>query len=78
MAHRAHRGTRAAGKTIVLATHDLDSLANRCLVFSEEHRIVADGLPGDVLGQRRLLSEVNLTPASTRSAAVTAPVAGHP
>jgi len=71
----------AAGKTIVLATHDLDSLdrlADRCLVFSEEHRIVADGLPGDVLGQRRLLSEVNLTPASTRSAAVTAPVAGHP
>jgi len=65
----------------VLATHDLDSLdrlADRCLVFSEEHRIVADGLPGDVLGQRRLLSEVNLTPASTTSAAVTAPVAGHP
>ena len=63
----------AAGKTIVLATHDLDSLdrlADRCLVFSEEHRIVADGLPGDVLGQRRLLSEVNLTrpaPGARRS-----------
>ena len=36
-----------AGKTIVLATHDLetiDVLADRCLVFGEDHRIVADGL----------------------------------
>ena len=35
-----------AGKTIVLATHDLDVLewvCDRCLVFSEEHRIVARG-----------------------------------
>ena len=33
----------AAGKTIVLATHDLDTLdriADRCVVFSEEHTIV--------------------------------------
>jgi cobalt/nickel transport system ATP-binding protein len=52
-----------AGKTIVLATHDLDSLeriADRCVVFSEEHRIVAEGTPAEVLGQRDLLLQVNL------------------
>ena len=52
-----------AGKTIVLATHDLDTLevlADRCLVFSEEHRIVGEGPPGEVLADRHLLLEVNL------------------
>jgi cobalt/nickel transport system ATP-binding protein len=52
-----------AGKTIVLATHDLDSLeriADRCVVFSEEHRIVAEGTPAEVLSRRELLLEVNL------------------
>jgi cobalt/nickel transport system ATP-binding protein len=52
-----------AGKTIVLATHDLDTLevlADRCLVFSEEHRIVGEGPPGEVLADRNLLLDVNL------------------
>lgn len=52
-----------AGKTIVLATHDLESLdrlANRCLVFGEDHRVVADGAPRDILARRDLLLEVNL------------------
>ncbi|HEU5003055.1 MAG TPA: ABC transporter ATP-binding protein [Actinomycetota bacterium] len=52
-----------AGKTIVLATHDLESLhalADRCVVFSEEHRIVAEGPPGEILGDRDLLLAVNL------------------
>jgi cobalt/nickel transport system ATP-binding protein len=52
-----------AGKTIVLATHDLDSLeriADRCVVFSEAHRIVAEGSPAEVLSRRDLLLEVNL------------------
>ena len=47
-----------AGKTIVLATHDLDTLdvlADRCLVFSEEHRIVGEGAPREVLADRDLL-----------------------
>src|SRR5207342_650859 len=42
----------AAGKTIVLATHDLDTLevlADRCVVFSEDHRIVAEGPPAEIL-----------------------------
>lgn len=45
----------SAGKTIVMATHDLDVLgvvADRCLVFSEEHRMVAEGDPATVLGDR--------------------------
>jgi cobalt/nickel transport system ATP-binding protein len=52
-----------AGKTIVLATHDLDALdvlADRCIVFSEAHRIVAEGRPADVLADRGLLESVNL------------------
>ncbi len=52
-----------AGKTIVLATHDLaslDVLADRCVVFGEDHRVVASGAPGAVLGDRDLLLEVNL------------------
>lgn len=59
----------AAGKTIVMATHDLDNLdrlADRCLVFSEDHRIVADGTPTEILGQRQLLLDVNLTHTRTR------------
>ncbi len=38
-----------AGKTIVLATHDLDTLevlADRCVVFSEDHRLVGEGIAG--------------------------------
>jgi cobalt/nickel transport system ATP-binding protein len=53
----------AAGKTIVMATHDLDILetvADRCLVFSEDHRLVGQGRPDDVLQDRRLLLDVNL------------------
>lgn len=52
-----------AGKTIVHATHDLDlldRLADRCLVFSEDHRIVAEGTPTQILAQRDLLLDVNL------------------
>ena len=36
----------AHGKTIVMATHDLDvldAIADRCLVFSEDHRILSRG-----------------------------------
>ena len=57
------------GKTIVVATHELDSLddlADRCVVFSEEHRIVACAPPGEVLGDRQLLLDVNLIHPRTR------------
>jgi len=53
----------AAGKTIVLATHDLDRLevlADRCIVFSEDHRVVAEGPPARILADLDLLLSVNL------------------
>ena len=51
------------GKTIVLATHDLetlDVLADRCVVFGEDHRVAATGGPREILGDRDLLLGVNL------------------
>jgi cobalt/nickel transport system ATP-binding protein len=54
---------RTAGKTIVLATHDLETLpdlADRCVVFSEEHQVVADGATAQILDDRQLLLDVNL------------------
>ena len=47
----------------MLATHDLDVLewvCDRCVVFSEEHRIVADGTPAAVLDDRDMLLAANL------------------
>ncbi|PRZ41142.1 cobalt/nickel transport system ATP-binding protein [Antricoccus suffuscus] len=58
-----------SGKTVVLATHDLDSLdrlADRCVVFSEEHQLVADGAPEKILRQRDLLLQVNLIHAHSK------------
>ena len=51
------------GKTIVMATHDLetiDHLADRCVVFSDDHRFVASGTPREVLADRDLLLAVNV------------------
>jgi cobalt/nickel transport system ATP-binding protein len=58
-----------AGKTMVLATHDLDVLdvvADRCLVFSEEHQLVAQGGVDEILGDRDLLLDVNLVHQRSR------------
>jgi cobalt/nickel transport system ATP-binding protein len=60
-----------AGKTIVCATHDLhalERLADRCLVFSEDHRIVLDGSPEEVLGDQERLVDLNLVYAERLSA----------
>jgi len=59
-----------AGKTVVLATHDLatlDTLADRCVVFSEDHRIVAEGPPREILGHRDLLLGLNLIHAHSHT-----------
>lgn len=57
------REWKAAGHTVVIATHDLSAAAESCermVVLSEEHRVVADGTPDEVLAQRELLLSVNL------------------
>jgi cobalt/nickel transport system ATP-binding protein len=54
---------KAAGRTVVIATHDLSAAAEACdrmVVLSEEHRVAADGTPAGVLAQHDLLLEVNL------------------
>ena len=51
------------GKTLLTATHDLDTvseLADRVLVFGEDHRLVADGPPAAILADKDLLLRVNL------------------
>lgn len=53
----------SAGKTLVTSTHNLDiveEIADRVLVFSEDHRLVATGTPGEILSNRELLLQVNL------------------
>jgi cobalt/nickel transport system ATP-binding protein len=52
-----------AGKTIVFASHDLAELewiADRCLVLSEDHRRLGDAAPAEILADRDLLLQANL------------------
>lgn len=52
-----------AGKTVVLATHDLGlaaELCGRCIVFGEDHRIAIDGRTDEVLAARTQLVNANL------------------
>jgi len=58
-----------AGKTLVSATHDLGSLpwcADRCLVFSEEHALVADLTPAELLADQELMLAMNLVHGRTQ------------
>jgi len=52
-----------AGKTVVTATHDLnivDSIADRVYVLNEDHHLVAQGMPEEVLSNHDLLIACNL------------------
>jgi len=54
---------KEAGKTFVLATHDLslvEDFAERALVLDEDHRLAADSPAHSVLRDRELLLRVNL------------------
>jgi cobalt/nickel transport system ATP-binding protein len=54
---------KAEGRTAVIATHDLSAAAesaDRMVVLSEDHVLVADGPPEEVLAKRELLLAVNL------------------
>jgi cobalt/nickel transport system ATP-binding protein len=66
---------RREGRTVVMATHDLSAAAeaaDRIVVMSEDHRLVADGAPEQVLTQRDLLLTVNLIHEHTHRHASTA------
>jgi cobalt/nickel transport system ATP-binding protein len=52
-----------AGKTVITATHELEIvpiIATHVLVIGEERRILADGTPEEILGNRDLLIRANL------------------
>ncbi len=56
-------GLRMVKKTIIMATHDLsivEDLADRVVVLSEDHTIVADGSPTDILKDKDMLLKVNI------------------
>lgn len=51
------------GKTVIAATHDLsivEDFADRVIVLSESHEVVADGPAAEILANRELLLSVNL------------------
>lgn len=50
-------------KTIITATHDLDiveEIADRVVMFCEDHEITGEGAPHDVLSDNDRLLECNL------------------
>ncbi len=52
-----------AGKALIISTHNLDiveEIADRVLVFGEDHRLIASGSPAEILSDRELLLKVNL------------------
>jgi len=54
---------RKTGKTIIIATHDLgivEEVSERAVVFSEDHRIVANGETQAIMNNTALLMKVNL------------------
>jgi cobalt/nickel transport system ATP-binding protein len=54
---------RGAGLTAITATHDLElaaEIADRAVVLSEDHRVVAQGPVGEIIADLDLLLEVNL------------------
>lgn len=54
---------RHTGKTLITATHDLnivEEIADRVIIFGEDHELAADGKSQQILSNRRLLLDVNL------------------
>ncbi len=63
---------RRSGKTLIIATHDLaiaEEVSSKICVFSEDHQIVASGLPADILSDHELLHRCNLSHFHARSRA---------
>jgi ABC-type multidrug transport system ATPase subunit len=56
-------GLRKAGKTIITATHDLgiiEDISDRTVVFSEDHRVLLEDSPWEVLKNTDVLLRANL------------------
>ena len=56
-------GQGQAGKTVITATHDLgilESIAGRVYVLGENHRVVAEGTPQEILADKALLISICL------------------
>lgn len=71
---------RQAGKTIITATHDLsivDAIADRVVVLSEDHRLVGQGAPQEILGDEALLLACNLVHAHRHRHPATAESHAH-
>ena len=52
-----------AGRTLITATHELEivpAIADRVVVLGEDRRVMADGTPARILGDRELLLRANL------------------
>ncbi|MBP2631302.1 MAG: Sulfate-transporting ATPase, partial [Firmicutes bacterium] len=52
-----------SGKTLLVATHNLalvPEIADRVIVLGENHQMIADGAPTDILNDSQLLLEANL------------------
>lgn len=56
-------GLRGAGKTIITATHDLgiiEDISDRTIVFGEDHRVMLEGRPWEVMKDSDALLHANL------------------
>lgn len=54
---------KASGKTIICSTHEfayIEGVFDRCLVFSENHEIVRDGVYKDIISNKEFLMENNI------------------
>ncbi len=72
---------QAVGKSIVLATHDLETLpfvASRCVVLGEDHRVARDGPTPEVLADLELLRSANLVHVHSHLHAGAAAPHAHP
>ncbi len=70
----------AKGKTIISATHDLSiagDIAERAIVFSEDHTVAADGIFSEIISDDELLLRVNLIHEHAHSHGATAHAHRH-
>ncbi|HEX9012908.1 MAG TPA: ABC transporter ATP-binding protein [Anaerolineaceae bacterium] len=74
-------GQAESGKTMVITTHDLElasAVSDRVTLFSEDHRLVGEGRPDEILADRALLAACNLIHEHLHRHAGTAQPHRHP